>query len=1748
MVKKDFIKFNIFLSIFVIVIFSIALNVEAESFENDIQEYSKYYLEWLNLTEEEKSETLVPLTFNVGINNNNKSRFRMLFSYISNSTIPERYNLKDFVDIDVRYQGSNNICWAYAANSMLESTILKTELEQYDFSEKHMEYDTSLTFNDGLNPLGLKREVNVGGNMQIAFTYWTRGSGPILEEDMPKVSGTKKISLNDMPNASEVKKIDGTKYFPNIFKYEENGNIICANANGEIYTKSEVEEIRNDIKKHIINYGCVATSVYLENTSDCEYCNPKNGAFNYNGSKGANHAVTIIGWDDNYSVDNFPENHRPSKPGAYIILNSWGEEWGDKGIGYASYEDFLIESSNYGVTSVSNIDYDNLYQYDTNSMTTSLNTYYAANVFEKESDTKEYLSEIMIGVTSDKTCEIYVNAEGEELSSDKLKKVSGTYNLVTGYNTIKLDESIELTGEKFAVAVKIISNNPGVGIESTSYINIPNSNEGESYTGTSLDKWKDIYNENDMMNFCIKAYTKVENKSYELGDLSYVTKKIIEGFGGEAQIEFRTTAIENKNEIIVKILKDSLDVTSNFEISKNIITSKKADINISALPIATAGTYTVEVYYKTFKETRTFEIEPMQSYYESISFNDKYLYEYFKFAYLNEYIITYKDDNNLLLVNKDMKEKIGYISLFKSNVSDLSGLEVFPNISFIYLDYTNIKDFSVLSKFPNLQYLYITNNNLNDIEFVKNLDKLEELDLSNNNIKDISTLKNLTKLNNIKLINNKIDNVEVLKELNNIACLDVSEQKIDDIKEIAYDEEILEVSVPLPEIFVQAKTKGSNVYTENDFILTNCKLDTTGKNILIDVSELCQSKVVQVTINGGNANNTVYNLKYSVKDKIVKNIEISAPPSNISYIEGQKFNESGMIVKIVYTDDSEEETLDYKVLSGDYLEVGQTKVIVQYSGNRDITTTQDIIVEEKKLDSIQISTPAAKTQNYIEGQNFNNTGMIVEAIYNDASSKRITNYTIIDGNDLSLDASNITISYTENGVTKTTEQEISVIERKLESIKILNRPNKVSYIEGSDFDPSGMKVVLVYNDLIMEETTNYTLLDNKNLGLEQTNVIIQYNEDTNIKTYQEISVNEKEVVSIEVTELPTTTYVAGQKFDYSGMIITATYNDSSAQEIDCYNIINGNDLKLNQDNVIVQYMGNTDITTTVPINVIERKVERIGIYSAPFYEDYIVGHNFNTKDMIIKLIYNDGTEEMTNDYTVLNGENLSLGQTSVTVQYNGDTSLTLEQPITVEERKVKYIRVSIVPNKIAYIEGENFDPTGMKIIATYNDYTMEALTDYTIIDGNNLTTNQNSVTIQYNENTDITTTQKITVEKRKITGLKIIVPPNKTEYVEGEDFNTNGMVVKAIYNDGSEEEVTNYTIVNGNNLVANQASVTIQYNENMDITTTQSIIVAERILQSISIITNPSKTTYIEGENFNADGMVVKAIYDNNTEEEVTDYTILDGSNLTLGQTLVTIQYLKNGITKTTTQKIAVKAKTLQSISITTPPTKTTYIVGETFNTNGMVVKAVYDNNTKEEITDYTVLNGNNLTLEQTSVTIQYVRNNITKTAIQTITVLEETTELYTLIDTHSINLNSVDGIITGIPPEKTSSDILTQFENILDGVKIKIYKTYENGSNNNIELGVTERVGTGMKLIVERNGQLVEEYTIVIYGEVNGDGKINIFDITAIVDHILEKNILTGVKLSAANANRGTDEKVNIFDIIAIVDHILEKESIVFK
>ena len=277
---------------------------------------------------------------------------------------------------------------------------------------------------------------------------------------------------------------------------------------------------------------------------------------------------------------------------------------------------------------------------------------------------------------------------------------------------------------------------------------------------------------------------------------------------------------------------------------------------------------------------------------------------------------------------------------------------------------------------------------------------------------------------------------------------------------------------------------------------------------------------------------------------------------------------------------------------------------------------------------------------------------------------------------------------------------------------------------------------------------------------------------------------------------------------------------------------------------------------------------------------------------------------------------------------------------------------------------------------------------------------------------------RIPAQQRTLVSISITTPPTKTAYTEGETFDRTGMVVTATYSDGTTAPVTGYTVSPSGALTTSDTAVTISYTAGtVTRTATQAITVtpAAVTLVSIAITRPPTKTTYYAGESFDRTGMVVTATYSDDSTMPVIGYTVTPSGALSTSNAYVTISYTEGGITRTVRQTIAVQAVTLSSISITTPPTRTAYTEGDTFDPTGMVVTATYSNGDTETVTGYTITPSGALATTDTSVTISYTFAGVTRTATQAITVLAAVTG-YTAYTSPQSGVTYQDGL-NGITP-----------------------------------------------------------------------------------------------------------------------------------
>lgn len=137
---------------------------------------------------------------------------------------------------------------------------------------------------------------------------------------------------------------------------------------------------------------------------------------------------------------------------------------------------------------------------------------------------------------------------------------------------------------------------------------------------------------------------------------------------------------------------------------------------------------------------------------------------------------------------------------------------------------------------------------------------------------------------------------------------------------------------------------------------------------------------------------------------------------------------------------------------------------------------------------------------------------------------------------------------------------------------------------------------------------------------------------------------------------------------------------------------------------------------------------------------------------------------------------------------------------------------------------------------------------------------------------------------------------------------------------------------------------------------------------SISVTSEPTKKVYTFGEKIDTTGLEVTAQYADGTSEVITAYGLSELDTTNAGEQEITVSY--HGLTATFT----VTVKTVSSITIVTPPTKTEYAQGSSLDLSGMVVEAEYSDGTKGTLkdSDYTVSGYNSGMPGTQTVTVSY--------------------------------------------------------------------------------------------------------------------------------------------------------------------------------
>ena len=431
-------------------------------------------------------------------------------------------------------------CWAYSAMNALESTLLNKYSTTYNLSNSnnivnvsHERFYLAKAFSgSNANEYGFMT-LGKGGYALHSILYLTGGYGPIaLNSNSPfngEYSSDTLVSRNNVLNQKK------------IYDVTEIQVIGGVDPDSESAVSNKINAI-----KALINSGIGVTTNSRSLRSGCSCFNTDTRASycpNLNGNYGSNcnyHTSLIVGWNDNYSKDNFAEGYKPDKNGAWIIRNTHGSS-GEYYISY--YDPYLLNNENMAITSIKSVGYDHIYQYNPSGCKSyqyagdyycyslgSVPSKQVVSIFEKNGEGNQKLDSVGFYVqsSSSKSVEVYFSSSSSnDIPSDLFdsnNKICEKNNITNnGYYSCELSNSKIISQQYFFIGLK--GNGQIFAFQGNSHPTLSNDKVGISagknyYLNNST--WTDASTSNSSTIF-VKAFTTDTNDEPSIIGVDSVT-------------------------------------------------------------------------------------------------------------------------------------------------------------------------------------------------------------------------------------------------------------------------------------------------------------------------------------------------------------------------------------------------------------------------------------------------------------------------------------------------------------------------------------------------------------------------------------------------------------------------------------------------------------------------------------------------------------------------------------------------------------------------------------------------------------------------------------------------------------------------------------------------------------------------------------------------------------------------------------------------------------------------------------------------------------------------------------------------------------------------------------------------------------------------------------------------------------------------------------------------------------------------
>ena len=761
------------------------------------------------------------------------------------------------------------------------------------------------------------------------------------------------------------------------------------------------------------------------------------------------------------------------------------------------------------------------------------------------------------------------------------------------------------------------------------------------------------------------------------------------------------------------------------------------------------------------------------------------------------------------------------------------------------------------------------------------------------------------------------------------------------------------------------------------------KATTTAQNLTVTYTDNDSSSYT-------NGNNFTTSLQVTLMNT-VSGITIT-PPTKTTYNHGDSLDLAGGEINLTYEDgtsgtldinkatitESDGSPLNMSPASYDGTQKVDKTLKIEYSKDGQTGTVNYPITIINDIKSIAVHDPATKTT-YNIGDTLDVTGLSILVTRATGTPKLVTvTPDMVTGFDSSKENTNLslTISYTENGITKTATYEVSVVD-SVKSITINGTPqSEVKY--GEELDLSKIKLDVTKGSGTTQETVTDSMIsgyDKTKIG-KQT-VTITYGGqtttfDVTVKDYvTKIEVNPSSVTGTYNDEL--SKLITDNSIKY-----TVTYAKAGAQSPIALaeSMVNGyNKATTTAQNLTVTYTDNdsssytngNNFTTSLQVTLMNT-VSGITI-TPPTKTTYNHGDSLDLAGGEINLTYEDGTSGTLDinkaTITESDGSPLNMSPASydgtqkvdktLKIEYSKDGQTgTVNYPITIIN-DIKSIAVHDPATKTTYNIGDTLDVTGLSILVTRATGTPKLVTVtpdmVTGFDSSKENTNL-SLTISYTENG---ITKTATYEVSVVDSVKSITingtPQSEVKY--GEELDLSKIKLDVTKGSGTTQETVTDSMISGyDKTKIGKQTVTITYGGQ---TTTFDVTVKDYVTK---IEVNPSSVTGTYNDELS------KLITDNSIKYTVTYAKAGAQSPIALAESMVngynkatttaqnlTVTYTDNdsssytnGNNFTTSLQVTLM-NTVSGITIT-PPTKTTYNHGDSLDLAGGEINLTYEDGT----------------------------------------------------------------------------------------------------------------------------------------------------------------------------------------------------------